>query len=71
VGLTIDVSSTLGMTTSDKVQYAKMWFESKQSDINNLKEISTESQKSFLNTLDEQIEICRKEVGKMEDIIRQ
>lgn len=64
--VTVDISSTLGMTSSDKVLYAKMWFESKQNDINTLKEISTEAQKTFLRTLDEQIEICRKELDKME-----
>jgi hypothetical protein len=69
--LTYDQSSTLGMTSSDKLQYSKMWFESKQNDINTLKEISTESQRSFLMTLDEQIEICRKELEKMENVTKQ
>jgi hypothetical protein len=45
-----DANSTLGMTSSDKVQYARMWMESKQKDIDTLKELSTESQKSFLRT---------------------
>lgn len=67
--VTVDISSTLGMTSSDRVLYAKMWFESKQNDINTLKEISTESQKSFLRTLDEQIEICRKELDKMQSAV--
>jgi hypothetical protein len=64
--ITYDHSSTLGMTSSDKLQYAKMWFESKKNDIDTLKEISTESQKSFLKTLDEQMEIGRKELDNME-----
>jgi hypothetical protein len=67
--VTVDISSTLGMTSSDKVLYAKMWLESKQNDINTLKEISTESQKSFLRTLDEQIGICRKELDKMQSSV--
>jgi hypothetical protein len=62
-----DHNSTLGMTSSDKLKYAESWFTSKQNDIQTLKEISTESQKSFLNTLDEEIEQCRAELNKMKD----
>jgi hypothetical protein len=65
--VTYDHSSTLGMTSSDKLKYAESWFSSKQSDIQTLREISTESQKSFLNTLDEEIEQCRVELNKMKD----
>jgi hypothetical protein len=64
----IDTNSTLGMVSSDKIQYAKMWFESKQRDIETLKQISTESQKSFIQTLDEQIQACRKEIELMEKV---
>ena len=66
--VSIDISSTLGMSSSDKVQYAKLWFDAKQKDLDTLKEISTEAQKSFIETLDKQIEICRSEIGYMEEM---
>jgi hypothetical protein len=38
--------------------------------VNTLKEISSDTQKSFLQTLDEQIEIGRQELKKVEDILK-
>jgi hypothetical protein len=70
VNIIYDDNSTLGMTSSDKLQYAKMWFDSKILDINTLKEISSDAQKSLLQTLDEQIEIGRQELEKVEDILK-
>ena len=70
VNISYDDNSTLGLTSSDKLQYAKMWFESKKEDVNTLKEISSDAQKSLLQTLDEQIEIGRQEVEKVEDILK-
>lgn len=46
--LAIDTNNTLGKTSSDKLQYVKMWFDSKQRDIETLKQISTGSQRSFI-----------------------
>jgi hypothetical protein len=37
---------------------------------NTLKEISSDTQKSLLQTLDEQIEIGRQELEKVEDLTR-
>jgi hypothetical protein len=38
--------------------------------INTLKEISSDTRKSLLQTLDEQIEIGRQELEKVEDILK-
>jgi hypothetical protein len=38
--------------------------------VNTLKEISSDTQKSLLQTLDEQIEIGRQELEKVEDILK-
>jgi predicted nucleic acid-binding Zn-ribbon protein len=46
--------------------YAQQWFQSKQSDINILKDLATEEQKSLFVDIDQEISRTRSEIDKLQ-----